>query len=259
MSGLGKTIRDAIEAQLPPWLKETVGVRLVYSMTVQADAMWELWRQGVKAHMPGADGYPTSALPYVGSERQLDRYEDETDAQFAARCQTPHDTHRGQGGPRELINQLQTAATYLAGGAAVAVRAVSNSGVWWSRPSLTGEFTQTHSSPNNWVWDALTTRWWRGWVIIDSSAGPWAVDVWGTPGVWGDGGVWGCDATVAQVAMIERIVRTWKSAHESIQIIVSFGSGLYEPTDTSPPNPNGTSDTFAWQASQAAIFGRTIT
>lgn len=59
--------------------------------------------------------------------------------------------------------------------------------------------------------------------------------------------------------MVERIVRTWKAAHESIAIIVSFDSGLYEPTDTSPPNPNGTSDTFAWQASQSAIFGRTIT
>ena len=257
MSGLGKTIRDAIEAQLPPWLKETVGVRLVYSMTVQADAMWELWRQGVKAHMPGADEWPDSALPYVGSERQLDRYEAESNAQFAARLQTPHDTHRAQGHPRELINQLQTMASYL--GATPPVRAVSNAGVWWSRASLAADFVQTHSSPNNWVWDALTTRWWRGWVIIDSSAGPWTVDIWGTPGTWGDGGTWGSDATVAQVAMVERIVRLWKSAHESIQIIVSFDSSLYEPTDTSPPNPSGTSDTFAWQASQAAIFGRTIT
>lgn len=254
---LGRTIRDAVAGISPPWLSRTVGARLLYSMAIQADAFWELVRQGVKAHMPGTDGSPTTALPYVGSERQLDRYEYETDAQFAARCQTPHDTHRGQGGPQELINQLQTMASYL--GATPPVRAVSNSGVWWSRASLASAFVQTHSSPNNWVWDALTGRWWRGWVIIDSSAGPWTVDIWGTPGTWGDGGTWGSDATVAQVAMVERIVRTWKAAHESIAIIVSFDSGLYEPTDTSPPNPNGTSDTFAWQASQSAIFGRTIT
>jgi hypothetical protein len=253
MARIPSTIRDAVAGLSPPWLTNRVGGRLLYSIAIQCDAFWELARQGVKAHMPGLEGATASALPYVGSERQLDRYLLETDAQYAARLTTPHDTHRGAGGPQELINQLQTAVTYRNAGADVPVRAVSNTGVWWSRPSLTGEFTQTKSSPNNWVWDALTTRWWRGWVIIDTTAGPWTVDIWGTPGTWGS------DATVAEVAQVERIVTLWKAAHETIQIIVTFDASLFEPTDTSPPNPNGTSDTFVWQAAQSAIFGRSIT
>lgn len=259
MSATPGTIRDAVAGLSPPWLLGTVGGRLMYSIAIQCDAFWEVGRQAVKAHMPGLEGSTASALSYVGAERQIDRYIDETNDQYAARLAIAHDTHRGQGGPQELINQLQIAVTYLDGGGAVPVRAVSNSGVWWSRPSVAGQFTQTKSSPNNWVWDALTTRWWRGWVIIDSSAGPWAVDIWGTPGVWGDGGTWGSDATVAEVAQVESIVRRWKAAHETIQIIVSFDAALYEPTDTSPPNPNGTSDTYAWQATQSALFGRYIT
>jgi hypothetical protein len=253
------TLRDGIAELSPPWFRNTVAVRLLYSIAIQADAFWDICRMGAKAHMPRMTGYAPSALPYMGSERQLDRYALESDVQYAARLQTPHDTHRGQGGPRELINQLQLMATYRNAGAAVPVRAVSNSGVWWSRASLTSEFVQTHSSPNNWVWDAFTTRWFRGWVIIDTSAGPWTVDIWGTPGTWGDGGTWGSDATVAEVAMVERIVRLWKSAHETVQIIVTFDASLYEATDASPPNPNGTSDTYAWQSVQSAIFGRSVT
>ena len=259
MGSIAGTIRDAVAGIAPPWLTNTVGARFLYSIAVQCDAFWELARQGVKAHMPGETAFTASALPYLGAERMLDRYIDETDDEYAARLAIPHDTHRGAGGPQELINQLQLSATYLNAGGAVPVRAVSNSGVWWSRPSLTGEFTQTKSAPNNWVWDALTTRWWRGWVIIDTSAGPWTVDIWGTPGTWGDGGTWGSDATVADGAQFQRIVTLWKAAHETVQIILTFDSSLFEPTDASPPNPNGTSDTYAWQASQNAMFTGPIT
>lgn len=253
------TLRDGIEALSPPWFGSTVATRLLYSIAVQCDVLWDVCRAGAKAHMPGMDGYAPSALPYMGSERQLDRYALESDVQYAARLQTPHDTHRGQGGPRELINQLQLMCTYRNGGAAVPIRAVNNSGAWITRASLTSEFIRTKSSPNNWVWDAFTTRWWRGWVIIDTTNGPWTVDIWGTPGTWGDGGTWGSDATKAECDMIQRIVRLWKSAHETVQIIAVFDSSLFEASDLSPPNPSGTSDTFAWQAAQAAIFGRSVT
>ena len=262
---LASTLRDVAEAVSPPWLTNRVGLRFVYAMAVQCDAFWQLARTGVKAHMPGVTGYPATALPYVGSERQLDRYEGESDAVYAARLAYAHDRHRGKGGARELVNQVQTMCAGLSS-TATPVRTVSNTGVWDSRPAMiaapadasTG-FTHLRSAPNNWVWDALTTRWWRGWLIIDSTNAPWVKDMWGDPGVWGDGGVWGCNATVAQVTALESVVRKWKSEHSTIQIIVTFASGLFEPADTSPPNPNGTSDTFAWQAAQAAIFGRSIT
>jgi len=252
------TIRDAVEAISPPWLTRTNGLRFMYGVAVQLDAFWQLAREGVKAKLPGVDGYPATALPYVGSERQLDRYEGESDVTYAARIAYAHDRHRGAGGPRELINQLQTMCAGLDVGP-TPVRAVSNAGRWWERASMTSEFVQTFSTPNNWVWDALTTRWWRGWVIIDSTLGPWTVDVWGHPGTWGDGGTWGSDATVAQVAAVESVVRKWKSAHESIQIVLTWSATTFEASDASPPNPNGTSDTFVWQAAQAAIFGRFIT
>lgn len=252
------TIRDAVEALSPPWLVRPNGLRFVYSIAVQLDAFWQLAREGVKAKLPGVTGYPATALPYVGSERELDRYEGESDAVYADRIRYAHDRHRGKGGPRELINQLQTMCAGLSS-SAVPVRAVSNAGRWWSRASQSAEFAQTFSSPNNWVWDAYTARWWRGWVVIDSTIAPWVKDMWGDPGVWGDGGTWGSNATVAQVASVESIVRKWKSAHETIQIIVLFDSTVFDPTDTSPPNPNGTSDTFVWQASQPALFGRSIT
>lgn len=255
------TLRDSLDNIAPPWLQRTVGARFLYAIAIQLDAYWVMAEQGVKARFPGRG--VNTALPYNGADRDLERYLSEPDADYATRLQDAIDTWRGAGGPRELINQVQIACKWILN-VATPVRTVSEQGahtsaVWDERASLTSSFVHQRTAPTNWQWDT-NDRWWRAWLIIDSTLGPWATDgTWGSPGVWGDGGTWGSNATVAQVAQLEAIVRKWKPAHSTVQIIVTFAATELESTDAAPPNPNADGYTAAWQATKQAIFGREIT
>ena len=256
------TIRDTVEALSPTWLQRTVGVRLLYSVAIQLDAYWVRIEQGVKAAMPGQG--VTTALPYTGDDRQMERYAGETDEAYGDRLAGAWDTWRRAGSARELIHQVQTMCRWISN-VATPVRTVSEQGghtsaVWDERASLTGTYIHTRVSPTNWQWDT-NDRWWRGWLIIDSSVGPWTSDgTWGSDaGLWGDGGTWGSNATVAQVALLEATVRKWKPLHSTVQIIVTWTAGLLDSTDTAPPNPNADGYTAVWQAAQNAIFGREVT
>lgn len=253
------TLRDSLDSIAPPWLQRTVGVRLLYALAIQLDAYWVMAEQGVKARFPGT---VAGALPYNGADRDLPRYLGEPDADYAARLRDAHRSARAWGSARELISQVQIASKWISA-VATPVRTVSEQGahasaVWDERASLTGSFVHTRVAPTNWQWDT-NDRWWRTWLIIDSTAGPWQTDgTWGSPGVWGDGGTWGSTATVAQVQQLEDLVRKWKRAGSTVQIIVTFASTLLESSDAAPPNPNADGYTAAYQAGLNAIFGREI-
>ncbi len=242
--------RDSILAISTPFLLGEVGTELQYAEGVLLDSIgdWEIL--GVKAAMPGA-GVPSADF-LIGRDMQIDRGPNETDAHYEARLQKAVDSHRVKGSGGELLRQL---FAFFSPSTATPLRLVSNSAVW-HEINLTTEVVTKTVVGTNWNWDSFTsTRWWRGWVIIDSSASPWVIDVWDEDDSWGDGGTWGSSASVSDVASIQRIVDLWKPAHVSvINIIVTFDATDFERTDTSPPNPNGTSDTSLWRTGYNAIF-----
>lgn len=243
--------RDSILAISPPFLTEEGGVAeaVQYAEGTAMDALGQWAIEGVKASMPGV-GTPT-ALYLSGRDMQIDRGPNETDDHYAARLQGAVDSHRVKGSGPELLRQLHS---WFSPSTATPLRIVSNSAVWHSIDTTTEDVTKTVVG-TNWTWDALTpTNWWRGWVIIDSSAGPWAPKVWGSSGNYGTG-TWGSSATPTEVASIRRIVDTWKPAHITcVNIIVTFAATLFEASDASPPNPSGTSDTPSWRLGYNAAF-----
>lgn len=233
----------------PPWLLETNGEGIQYSEGTGLDAIEQWMVEGVKASMPGV-GTP-DALYLSGRDMVIDRGPNETDDHYATRLQRAVDSHRRRGSGPELCRQL---LSQFSPSTLTPVRIVSNSAVWHEINTATEVVTKTVDG-TNWNWDSLSsTRWWRGWVIIDSSVAPWTADLWGAPGTWGDGGTWGSDATLADVARFRRIADRWKPAHIIVvNIIVTFAATEFEVADVSPPNPNGTSDT-AWRTTRNAIF-----
>lgn len=240
--------RDSILEISPPFLLGDTGEKLQYSEGLVIDGIGQWMIEGVKASMPGE--CPAEALGLTGRDMQIDRGPNETDDHYATRLQKAVDSHRVKGSGGELLRQL---AAYFSPSVATPIRLVSNSAVWHEINLTTLAITKT-AVGTNWNWDAFTsTRWFRGWVILDSTAGPWTPTVWGG-GTWG-GGTWGSTATVAEVAHIRGIIEKWKPAHVAcLNIIVTFAATLFERTDASPPNPSGTSDTASWRLGYNANF-----
>lgn len=244
--------RDYILEISPPWLTKKGGTAeaIQYSEAIGVDGLGEWAIDGVKASMPGYG--PSDALSYVGRDMLIDRGPNETDAHYETRLQRAVDSHRVNGSGPELCRQL---LAWFSPTTATPIRIVSNSAVWHEINTTTEIVTKTVVG-TNWNWDSFTsTRWWRGWVIIDSTVAPWTADLWDLVGLWGDGGTWGSNATANEVGALRRIVDRWKPAHLAVlNIIVTFAATLFERTDASPPNPNGTSDTPLWRLGYNAIF-----
>ncbi len=219
-------IRDSIKLISPPWLTGLVGERLMYAIGTVIDTIIEQLNQGLHARMPLVTETPTS-LALVGADRVIERGFQEADDSYALRLSQAWDTWRRAGMPQTVLSQL---LAYVAPSFPI-VKMVSNNSIW-DKIDGSGVWTKTYVSPLNWVWDdadvasVLPSQWFRTWIIMYGSNGPWtgAEGVWGT-GTWGDGGAWGFAAapsgpTPAQVSDWRRIAAKWKGQHDSVQWLI---------------------------------------
>lgn len=247
--------RDSILEVSPPSLLGPIATANQYAVGVALDAIVDWMIDGVKASMPGSG--PEDALAYIGRDMQIDRGPNETSAHYIERLRNAIPSHRIRGNGGEMLRQL---TAWFSPSTLTPIRLVSNNAVW-HEINLTTEVVTKTDVGTNWDWDAYTAvRWWRGWVIIDSSAGPWTIDLWGDPGDWGDGGTWGSDATPGDIGALRNIIDKWKPARMVCKnIIVTFDATLFERTDASPPNPNGNGEISAWRASLSAAFWGGVT
>lgn len=251
--------RDSILAISPPFLTEEGGTAeaIQYSVGTVLDGICDWMIQSVLASMPGYG--TTDALYLIGKDMNIDRGPTETDAHYIDRLQGAIDSHRLRGSPVELLRQL---AAWFSPSVLTPIRLVSNNAVWHEIDLTTLVVTKTNVG-DNWTWDEFSAvRWWRGWVIIDSSVAPWVADLWDDTddSEWGDGGTWGSDATEEQVTQLQRWVEKWKPGHiHAVNLIVTFDDSMYTPDETSPPNPDGDGESAAWRVTQNAIFWQGVT
>lgn len=241
---------DSIRAIAPAWLKGPIADALLTGpgTVMNALATWAV--AGVRARYPSTA--PPDALGYIGNDRNLERGPAQTDDGYRVQLRRAFDTWRVAGNASTVLRQL---AAYFTGVASPPMRTVTDAAVWHEYSYITEQVTKTIDG-TNWTWDGFTgTRWWRGWVILDSTAAPWTIDVWNNDALWGDGGTWGTSASYDEVISVLRIVAKWKPAHvHNVYVIVTFDPSLLERTDASPPNPSGTSDTPGWRSPLAAAF-----
>lgn len=247
------TFRDSILAIAPPWLKGRVGGTILYVTGTMVDALGDWLRHGIYARFP--DTAPPDAIGYIGNDRGIDRGPSEESSSYRPRLRQAAVTWKNAGGGRTVLTQI---AAYLTGIADPPMRLVSDDAVWHNYNWGTGVATKTIVG-TNWTWDGFTgVRWWRGWVIIDSTLGPFGPpELWGDAGdLWGTSGdKWGIkEPTSAKVVDIIRVIKKWKPANVDVMMIACFNNSIFLSSNASPPNPSGNYGVFANRDTRAVYI-----
>lgn len=239
---------DGPEGLDPPWLRDKVGGGILYAMRSVLDALVDKNKQGVRLRFP--THAEESALGYIGNDRLMERGPTQPTESYRSDLRLAFDIWRNAGGPRTILQRLRNFFNPANG---PPMRLVSNSATWHEIDPPTGVVTE-YVVGSNWNWNNDPSSWWWGWAIIEGDT-LWTLDVWGDPGDWGDGGVWGSDMTYNWAVSIRSIIAKWKPANVYVRYpIVTFDPGLFDRTDTAPPNPNGTGEDPSWRAVQNAVF-----
>jgi hypothetical protein len=246
MSGL--TFREFIQRIAPPWLRNYVGSRFLYSLGIQLDALGDDVVLGIRARFPdiaAANGL-VDALTQTGLDRQIFRGPNEPLEVYAARLKRWYDDWKIAGCSLSVLSQIQA---YLTPNF-TRLRIVNDRGFWCTlEADGTVEFVLSPLSGGfgNWNWDGKygPSIFSRFWTIIYCSGGkPFDVGPrWGDPGFKYDPTkTWGTTATPAQVKSIRAIVQQWKAAHSWCQnIIIAFDPASFDPAGPQgAPLPDGT-------------------
>jgi hypothetical protein len=231
------SFRSLFRKLLPHWLLAGDGEKVHWSHSVVFDGMMERLRQGIRARFP-ADA-PEDALARIGRDRRITRGFDESSDNYRLRL-PGYLTDWGQAGaPWPMLRQL---VGYC--GVAMISRTVDNRGNWHTRSADGAETSLLDQG--NWDWDGDTSKWARFWPILYPPAELWtAGPTLGDPALWGGalgtpGYTVGSTATPEQVAAVKNLVREWKPAGSRCpKVVIAFDADDFEPTDASPPNPDG--------------------
>jgi hypothetical protein len=271
LSPSSTTFRDMVQAISPSWLQGFVGLRYMYSMAIQFDAIADAAAYAVRARFP--DLAPPDAFQFLANDRQIDQGFQEPQSNFATRLTQWLDRWAHAGSPFGLL----LAVRGFVSPDLPEVATVNQNGVWdyytkgvQDSPSL----PPTHSyQPGvvGWNWDsaswpflskiivngAVGQAWWRTWVIIwSTTTGPWhqTTQTYGDGSTWGGGESYGWTGSAVQANNLRALVKKWKSAGTWVPwIIVSFNDVTFQPSGTGT-QPDGTYGT--WSKVITAANGR---
>jgi hypothetical protein len=256
----------------PGFLREGTGERLLYMMGLMEDCHFERAVQGVMASMPRSTIAnhlaPMDALRVIASDNGIVPGLTEGRLSLATRDQQALDSWQFAGLPRGIMMQLlgyvlastpmvRTVATrYSRTAALVATRLDSSWDTYAAGADVSKAPVHTYAlagGAGDWDWDSLSPvtgsyGWWQGYVVMYATApNAWvgSAGTWG-PGSrkWGAGQAWGVNqpASVGR-ALTQAICATFKPRNVWLRwLIVSFGSSLFDPTQTADGvhNPAGT-------------------
>ena len=201
----------------PPWLAGPIGELYTQTLGLIHDVYVESFSQGSRASSMRSPTFHVSGLTPIGTERQMPRYDSETDDGYKLRLLNAFDAWDDAGNYTSVVEQL-------------AVYGVTAE-IW--------EQGQKGPAPDKdsaviWNWDDDTSEWSRFFVVI--TAHPWTERVWDDGWTYDDGGTWGSDATVNEVDAVRGICTHWKDAHavfpHIIVVMDSVAWALVEPVTT---------------------------
>lgn len=243
------TFRDMVAAISPTWLQGFVGLRFMYAMAIQFDAIGDAAAYAVRARFP--DLAPPDAFPCLANDRQIEQGFAEPQASYATRLTQWLDRLAHMGSPFGLLMAVRG---YIAP-VLSEVATINVNGVWdsYAKGQQDGPLVPPTHQQNvlqGWNWDSsswpyLTRRvvgsqtgstWWRVWIVIWStgSTAPWTATTHKyDDGVstWDGGFTYDWSGTVAQANGLRAIAKKWKASNTWIPwILVSFSDGSYQAT-----------------------------
>jgi hypothetical protein len=248
----------------PPWLVKPFGnaVRVLFALGLSFDGLMEWAMQGAQARMPG-NGTPT-ALPHIARDRRLRRGPNEAQAAFEARLRAWIPTHKIDGTPYAVMQQIRAYASPHR--PAIRYVSVSQDGlVGWLTLLEDSDDIEYEWTVGNWDWDGSDLAFTRCWFIVYPNPELWAAGpVIGDPDLWngaiGEPGFSiGSTATVEDVQAIRTLAREFKSAASTVHaIILAFDAGDFEAGDSSPPNPDGGWEFFSKNVGGDQVAARIV-
>jgi hypothetical protein len=237
------TARDSILTKLPPWLTRYWGIRLIYAIAIQVDALTEMAKQALLARFPG---FNESATAELCRNRRVTRGPNETEAQITARLMSWLDDKRLLGHPVGIESQLD--AFFLPRG--MHFRIVFNNGNYWD--SNDGTVTIGWMP---WNWDGHFELFARFWLLLWTAptSDPLSQgDVWVDDGTFGDDDDVGDGGVVGIGALTDDVTGTAYGTVQGIQQLVhAAGSGnirhmdtvvIFDNTEWEAQEPDGTWD-----------------
>jgi hypothetical protein len=169
-----------------PWGEKFVGVVIGLVHDQLSEGLSDALRLPL-LHLPGAT--PDDALPFIGSETNIESYPGETLTAYRARLQDPWGLW-GFAGDEAVIEGQFDAAGY---------------------PGADVQFDPTATGPNG----EAAPYWSQFWVYFPYSSGHPVTapgPTWGGFN-WGDGTLYGVGATTQFYQLIHGIARKWKPGH----------------------------------------------
>lgn len=257
------SFRDLVQTIAPPWLQRHYGERMLYSLTLQVDAIAEAAREGVRARAPGSPQQPSDALIQIGRDRVLVRGRYESDAVYSVRLQRAFASWARAASLEGLMRQLQA----LLLDQDTPVRAVTWWALWGSIPSWDGAVSYEWGLQRAWHWGwpnpgldvPAYWDWGQVYVILYPAAGSgqWAQATLGSGLVLGSG-AWSVGITeppdVVQAARL--VANQWRSATTRVRVIVSWDAGW--PASTTDSAATVEQPTEAWAINHTVSGGESV-
>lgn len=183
-----RTFRKWAIDNAPTWLRGTWGGKLTEMFGFLFDTIEETNFEAGAAGSLEAPTFPADAIGLIGSERNMERYNSETDDQYATRIHGAWVAWPQAGTRNGLLSQLAGAG-----------------------------FDAEIKEMRDWDWDGNAANWSRIWVVIHNTG--WVRTTWGDGRKWGEG-VWGVNAPRDVVHTLRRLIRKWKPAHVVAIVVV---------------------------------------
>lgn len=181
---LPRDFREHTRNLSPRWLAYPAGERFMGFLGLLFDALAQGAQYATQARYLFSPEFASDALKYIGRERMLPRYLQESLGAYHTRLHNAWRIWRTAGSEEQIAEQLE-----------LAVMAQFEPRFAWTS-----------------TWDGDADNWSRVFLFAENH--PWAPEgEWGDGQVWGDGGAWGLSASVAEVELMRTLVELFRPAH----------------------------------------------
>jgi len=237
---MASTFRDLAYDFSPAYLQGYQGQRYVLVLSMYYDMLGDAAAYAVRARFPLTA--PSDALPWLASDRQIDRGPSESVEAYNIRLVAWLDLWRRAGSAASVIGAIAaySAGLYEVETVAESLTAPSLSS-WDVYDPATTQTTNQHVAPANWDWDSRGERG-RAWVVIQGGGwtqlGPvWGAFTWGTSS---SSACWGFSGNATELPFIRSQIAKWRTAGVRVPwIIMSWDATWFQPTSPAGKLPAG--------------------
>ena len=258
------SLRDLADILSPSWLRGPNGSRLIYSMSVQFDALSDWAAYAVRAGHPTLA--PNDADPLLSLNRQIAQGPTEPRTSWVSRLTQWLDIWSHAGSPWGVLMAVRAWVSPDV----PEVATVANAGTWDSYDAGAAcdpSHPPTHVTlTNGWDWDSASApylqslpgggiAWWRVWVVIWPGVWAKSTQTYGDGSTYGDVHLYGVSGpSVNDLAGLRAQIREWKSANTWVpNVILSWDASAFKPL-LSSPRPDGYYGT--WSKIVLDVHGR---